>query len=667
MFALCVASHIMSSSLTIPEFVVIAFRSWAIEQRNAHIKASDVATSDMEKRVMLPIDSAATRLVHTWKTAVAHSKSDEVDDVNTALLATDIQNLLTYIQRNESSSTLSHCDIEQLRTSWVYYQTECARKCKRKFDSQLGSSPGFIKEFFGSVTLGNIFDMFTSMKNSDAYADFHENGYHIFWAMRARCGVVDLDDPLKSQRHDKAKQLSVDQKGCISNAGRNDKRWAIEYEQLASAFDSYGVDTHRAMVKVSLAGLQHDVGERFEEVIGQMKIVNSNSIRDHETSYDNIRDTGARECRSLVVASIVSQLNLILRFIDTPGTTGRAVSAYINHATTNAPKLSFNPQAAYAKLVQECELVSYSEHILAYVHDSLTVLTSMAGGLFPVPTGFSDEFTAVLGETVKLHTEIGKLDDTVVDRIKKCAPVDEERVAARTNMRNHYRSDVVAIDAQSYIRDVYANMKSRVESNTPIIDIRTYLVSHIAGLGNSHCVFEPHHSIGCTHLAKFESDAIDGLQLSVTSNADVMKQKRVLSVRCTNVANMWSDALLVWSRESDAVIPSFVIRSTNIRLTEGMILSDNSIKSIHGHIRRSTVQSYVDQFLEIAAEEEDNEEFGVQATILDQTFGTKNVANGISLGLMMRGIEVIMTSTTQAIVNQEMTKTISRYEPSVSE
>lgn len=661
----------MSTSVTIPEFVAYSFRRWALEQQGFHADAAKAATASIEAQILMPIDATAARLVHAWKTAIGHSKLDKVDDVNVSLLDSDIVSLLSYIQRC-NASTSSHVDASHFSDAWLYYQTQCAQKCKKKFKENHSSNPDCVKQFFECITLRNMFDVLKESIDTDKYADTHEDGYHIFWAMRSMCGIVDADDPLVSQRYKKRKLVSAAQTNLIRDASQVDDMWAYEYDNVATSFGTYCTDTKNIVMKAGIAERQAAIGVQFQRVLKQLSVINTRSINDHDAAYGAMCRTVFARCKALLVVHIEASLGLILRFIDMPHTNIRAITAYIAHAVSNAPKPACMlplQSIAYAKRIQECELGVYSKHVLEYTHESLMLITNMIGGLFPVPPCLPVEFTTVLNDTIALHTSVSSLDDTVEARICSLSAVDDCISADRAAMCGRFMNDAVSTDGNMFIQRVYADMTLCIESNEPVASVRNLVARCMADVSCDEYTFEPCHIAASTKLLAFELDAITQLQLALTSNADIVSQKRLLSHQMDKAYQLWVDASIGWSKTAQSVVPPFVVNPFNLRLTDTMIMNDKLMCSLHRHILVSKIQAYVEECISVhaslkAAGDADHEAFGVQASILSDTFGSK-YTKGHTFGHVMRAIEIIVITTTQALVNQELENTISKYKPSI--
>lgn len=668
--------RIMSSPILvgIPDFIVYSFRRWALERQALHLSAGQAASAGMENRILMPVDSAATRLVETWKNAITHSKEDKVDDVDASLLDTELINLAAYLQRIDSSShaTSSLSDAVYFRDAWRQYQIDVAAKCKDLFDRSRSSTPGCVKQFFASVTLRNMFQLLSGSLNKNAYADIHQEGYHIFWAMRARCGIVDADDPLESKRHKRQKLFSVDQSSAIAQASVDDYAWAREYEDIANSFASFADETKKIATDTCMAKRQRDIGAHFLCTLEKIDVVNTRSMDDHDIAYDSLCSAGLIETKLLVVAAVKTTLNLILRFLDMQYTNGRAITAYIEHESHEKPSITekyTDLTKSYAECIQKCEIGIHSAHILKYMHDSLISMTTMIGALFPVPPGLPGDFTATLNETVKLHSDMIDLDEEVEQRIANLPAPDADMTSERSRLRNKLKLHAVAIDTNSYIIGVYASMAARVEAGETVAMIRVFIVRCIESLGADY-VFDAHNIIGCTKLAAVEADAIAKLELIVTSNADIVKRKRAMSAQSLAATKSWTVCVDKWTANSLVVAPPFVLNPSNKRLIKTSLLSEDVIKSIYRHLRLSKIQTYVDEFislyasLKMSGEHADHEEFGIQAVILDETFGTKKVDGGLTLGHMMRGIEIILTTSTQMGANLAASTLIAAYAPS---
>lgn len=667
---------IVMSSSSSAESVARVFGEWARDQERQHRIASKTASLDVESRFLLPLESAAVRLVQIWVDAVKSTATNPGIDVKSLLVKEDIHKLIAYLHRNNSS----YYDVSLFDKAWAHYKTECGRMGKWRFDACRSSEPTCIKDFFDSITLENMFDAFENLVGDASAPEFWQAEFRIFWLLRTRCGL-ESDERAMDPIMTKGRTISsVGQRTAIEDAARADDGWAVEFEQFAGDFARFGADMKKIAMTTHLARLQINIAHRFADMLDQFSASNNNSLAEHEDVYSISRDIGVATCHSLVLDRVQSSLVDLVNFVTTPNRRIDAISVYMERAVSSmvAPIVQLaDVSIAYAKVLQEYEIASHSSHNLNYSRISLEQLDKLINGLFPVPSGLSDEFSSVLQKTIELHGNIATLHTTIVERIDAGgdALTLEDTKAKYGEQRVTLHKEAVVVDADSFMKDVYTTLQSRIDDKENLHAVRLFIETRLSYISRDDYVLEQQHMKATTKLKEFDKAAIAYLQLKLTSNASIVAAKTKLSVQAKDVLSHWTSALGKWQSQYDRVPPVYIFPTINKNVVASWTMRDDAIKQLQHLILSKSVHSYVNDFIdlytELAASGKGDasdalmQNFGLQASIMSDTLGNKRSTHGLTFGQMVRGIEVVMLTTTQTQVIVDASKTISEYSPSI--
>lgn len=669
-----VPTNIMSSQPSSAECVALSFNQWLVSQQTRHTAASKSASLAIESRFLQPVDSAALRLVTIWVDAVSRTANDPGMDVKSMLIKEDIHKLIVYLHQNNSS----YYDVSLFDKAWAYYKTEAGRMGKWRFDACRSSEPTCVSDFFQSVTLDNMFDAFENLVGDRGESpQFWQSEYRIFWLLRERCGI-DVDtralDPISAKARTSS---SIGQRTAIEDAARGDDTWSNEIAHLASDFSLFVVDMKKIAMSTHLARLQINISNRFIEMLEQFIAKNTSSMSDHVMAYNTHRDIGIPTSHSLVLARVKTALTRLASFCVVLDRRVDDVAVYIERAVASIvpPVVKMaDVSLAYAKVLQEYELAAHSSHLLTHSRASLEQLDTLINGLFPVPTGLSDEFSSVLEKTIQLHTSVASLHGIIIDRID-AASMTSTLEAAKANYEKHrvtLYEEAIVVDVDSFMTDVYSVIQSRITANESLRSIRVFIETRLTYIVRADYTLEQQHLKATTNLKTFDNDAIGFLQLALTSNADIVDAKAKLTSQAADVMSLWSSALSKWTGEYKRTPPVYVCPSSNKKVIASWTMSDDAVKTLQHCVLSKAVQSYVAEFTglytELAASGDADSPamriFGLQAAIMSDTLGVKRSTHGLTFGQIVRGIEIVILTMIQTQVIVEASKTIIDYSPS---
>lgn len=666
----------MSISLTIAECVAYGFNKWVTEQEESHKKAAKAATVSVESRFIHPVESAAARLVDVWVTAVSSKTSDADIDVKALLVGEGIHKLIAYLYRIGASSF----DVALFDKAWVHYKTECGQMGRWRFDSCVSSELTCVDDFFNAITLANMFDAFEKLVGDKGVPEFWHSKYRIFWIVRSMCGI-EIDgralDPIATQM---TTTSSISQRAVIDEASRSDDLWASEFAVVSTSFAKHAVSMSAIAMENHLAQIQLGISERFISMLAQFNTINQTSISEHALAYTVSQDVGVVTSHSMIVARIQSAMGEFMSFINGESSERRidTISVYIEQALASivAPANRLSAESvAYAKAIQEYELAAYSIHLLDHSRASLKELSALVGGLFPVPSGLSDEFSSVLEHTVQLHRDIASLYATVVERIRidSTTTTLETAKARFEQLRVVLKSDAISIDVDSFLVDLFTHIRLRISQKDTIHAIRLIMQTRMSYIRRVDYTLESQHTKATSKLDTFDREAVAYLELTLTSNADVVSAKTKLSTRSIEVQSMWSDVASRWKIQCQRLPRVYIFESTNKKVVPDWVMPDAVLQSMQQLILMKHVESYITDFVALYNELKASghvsavamHTFGIQAAIISETLGSKRITRGLTLGRMMRGVEIVILTMTQTQVVDDASKSIEKYNPSV--
>lgn len=689
----------MSSASTLPDYITHAFASWILGQQLQHDNASKSASLDVCKRYDAPVESTSERLIKYW-TNVWQSKPKAMSDTNPTLLLIDvpIAVLRTYSQRMipHEGTPISYHDISTLDAAWRHYCKMCLECGASIFRKHSSHDVNFRDRFFSEVTLNNMMSTLATLGDANHHRDpvnILSPDFDLFYAMRTEAGIVDVHRHWHQRRkRDASVVLSLNQHFELNNACSNDKAWVKEYEVMGRTFKSFTEALTRTCITINTATRQKVIGAKFVSGLEQCHTSLARCVDGivHDSGVDAVV-TGGLAWRSALLAVMRTQLTVLLDFLHVYNTDIAVLKLYLKHNNPRSRSMLANSMESlasrdkFAAAIQKYNLVAHMNTSFRQSHSDIGKLIVSINGLFPVPSGFASDgtFTSLVDGTLNVQKGMvatqSSLAVKIADIVVTMASLEHK--AARElhyAMRLQLQKEAVSIDSHQYVDDVYNDISRYVYTeNASIAECRIRVGLMRDDIDRAGYVIAERNTAACVSLQQFEANAIKAMQLELTTNVDTRHAMVQLHAAARASCAAWSSQMNAWTAQAQLLKPALVFDSSLTKLTPQWIMPAASHQSLKNAIRapkeltcyiRQYIDAYNKRAMEVSVPSVNDRnaihmrQFGVQAAVLMKTYESHMLSVCVTFGEMMRGIEILYSTTTQIIVSDSFTSKKDAYE-----